>query len=458
MSKLLRLTAIGLQALVVALLGPACSSGPTDPVADGGTHTGNPYVVAAVVMSLAGTGDEWHVDHYVDRSQLDPASIAPPVGRATAKPLAKRLAGSTTSADPAGTMLLSRQEIVVDTLYEEYVVWDTVYVDGARYVTETVVRDLVFIRDTITVVDTVLVWAPGAEGVDSLDSANAVDSGVAPSFRSEVLSPVMFCGSDYDAASRTVDYVFEQEDETWSVQAADDAYTVNVAVVSRISQVYEAGDGSVVQTSYTDRDGDDLLYTASADSVPQVRLVRTTSQSDGKVVLCTEFDAGSDGVFTTTADNTILSLFHYRLVGADTMAIASYVFSQHGSTVYGTLRVTEFPTVDTIVRVITEYNSVGGLNVSSHRLDRVAQTIFYDTDTVGSVTVVLEPRGTVTPGQNIVSAEVDAMVNLEDRSIGRLTGSIESGRLDAVYIYGSCQYRVTSGADGAISIEEINIP
>lgn len=327
--SLRNLTAVSCIAAVLSM----CS---TEPLVDGGTHTGNPDIsaCASAVFDLMGSS-AWHIEEYLDTSGLDPSVISAPQSGGVIV-MAKTLAAAQ-SPDSViyyrSTVLIPDTNYINDTLTSVSVVSDTIVDvsggDTTVYITDSLIVDSVLVTDTVISVDTVFIVdsIPASEwsGIDSA-SITGNDAMIIPQYSLDLDSTY------YDPADTSVNYVFRERvsDMPVVVKAGDANFSVNNARnVMSMSKLYVEADATEVFVRYSDADGDNMLFSASSGMIPQALLEETRTRGGAKVSsLSAVFHAGEDRIFPYRSDNSVISLARHLFEGGDTAESVVYTTPQ----------------------------------------------------------------------------------------------------------------------------------
>jgi len=419
--------ALSVIAFCIAMLA-GCSVGPAE-VADGGTHTGNPDVsaCASALFDIMATGDEWHVESYIDSLQLDPAYIEPDSSSDLAEPYANVLAKRRALAAFAvvETVLIYDTLYVNDTVVNQYIKADTidtvVGVDTLMYVNTWLVSDTLIAIDTVILVDTLIVTDTMDAATTKADTATGADS---------------ISG----AANEGLDYTVLPDSTRNSYKAAppganDAAQKFTVipdalkSVMSR-SGLYSTPSGVTVFVEYSDADGDNLLFKAAAGAVPLALLRESRLAGAVKLFLNAKFSAGNDSDFLARADNTVYSLLRYRIDGDDTTETVSYATPLSAQVAADSVVLTlgERSPSDTVYSRTTRFSVAAGANTQSavdDKLAGLAQTLFYRRGDIDKITLSVIPSSPVSKGRALGVSTFSAVIISAAGDTTRMQGTVD---------------------------------
>lgn len=456
---------LSLLVLATAFVPLHCTS-PSGPVADGGTHTGNPDMTACVeaLYEAMETGDEWRVDYYVTPEQLDPSSIDP---HTTTRELSKRGAGGASIASGAAldtivivdTLVLSdthvekSMEISRDTTYDTTAMIDTVDTLLGDIPVTYMISSLMF--DTVVRIDT-LVWYDTLLRIDTMHFHRSYFVGDGPTSSTPESTTTPSTGSEWEVAdSGTWDKGGGELYQNASPVTRLDGSMVKASAVyvSSLARNYRAADGAVVVQRYDDADGNGTLYEADAGEIPAALLTERRIDGAGSTELWCRFDAGGDGRFASTADNPIDSLLRLRYRGE--MLEERVVF--HGlrsssNAVADRAILSRFVPTDSVLYRKTVYVASG------ERLTRLDETRIY-TGRVGYIDSLFFHLDGFSKGRGeaLSAVSFEAVLRLRTGGDGRFTGTIDQNDgLVGRYRVGEALYRVTARGPKSVTIEKID--
>ncbi|MFC1585830.1 hypothetical protein ACFL5V_09815 [Fibrobacterota bacterium] len=288
-----------------------------------GTEVGNPEIQACAraLMKIAGDDSAWRIGRYLDEPLLDPADNSQPftlAKRAQTVPIDSCAVQVIDTSIITDTSLVPDTLHITDTLVEKRLQADTVtsIIEGDTLVTvnSSWVWDTILVSDSVVVqreqitIDTIFtrdtVYDCTRENVNLVNTV--------PNDRQLVL---LGPAPEYDSMT----YFPENDSVTLAFSTAapgGEPVTARNVEVNRgllletfsVSKTVSAGDGAQGFATYTDSDGDGIIYTAAADALPAV-LLEVRMQGNGiRSSLVSEFNAGADLSFTGTGDNHIISL------------------------------------------------------------------------------------------------------------------------------------------------------
>lgn len=448
-------------ALAVAAALPLCTS-PSGPVADGGTHTGNPDVTACVaaLYEAMETGDEWRVDYYIDAGRLDPATIDPQL---TPQGLAKRCVsgmsvGSAKAQDTivvvdtilkSDTLILERKTIHRDTIINPGELADTV--DTAlggvpvRYVITSLVFDTIFSADTLVSYDTIFL-------VDTVLHERTYLADTIPATAPDT-------GDGAGENQRAADSVtIEMKDVTPLVNTSDFSYTggtadtVRTKWVSSLSKSYVSPEGTVVLVRYGDADGNGRLYEAAPGGMPAALLTERRIAGGAGIELSCRFNAGADTSFSSVGNNMIDSLVRLHYTGELLDERVLFLGLRSTSNAVADKAVlSRFIPTDSIRYTKTTFTAAGERMT---RLDH-SRVFMGRVENVDSLGFHLEGF-TKGKGEALTSASFEALLHLRDESVGRFAGTIDtSDGLVGTYRLNGAIYRVRARGPGSVTVEQV---
>ncbi|MBD3315275.1 MAG: hypothetical protein GF344_05775 [Chitinivibrionales bacterium] len=434
----------------------------TEPVVDGGTHTGNPELVACVeaLFDALETGDEWRVDYYVTAEDLDPAGIDP---TRQSRTLSKRLSGAVAIASDtisvgdtiidSDTIIIENTDVRSDTSVETETAIDTINgtIEGVAvtYTIESLVFDTIIAIDTLVSYDTIYLHDTLVFKQDyyfgEMDSASPESTKTAGPDSS-------WFPADSGTLERTEGSPFRNSSSAAVVGKTSD--TLSAQLVSSLTQSYIEPQGTEVMLGYRDADGNGTLYEADSGRTPAAILTKRQFTGAARVELVCLFTAGADERFASVADNTIHSLVHYRYT--DEMLDERVLFAgfrQTEKSVADKTLLFRFAPSDTIRYGKTEYWTSGDYLIRLRHL-RVFGRVVQGIDSLVFSFQEISKSG----GQPLTNVQFDADVYLSDGGVGDLTGVIDtSDGLVGDYSVGGKTYHVKARSRGAVTVEPVEL-
>lgn len=295
----------------------SCSVGPVT-----GTETGNPDISASLstAFTLFKTTDRWIPSSYLQdgESILDPGRAVP-----SGVKIAKRRTISAGEQDTAGTVTIDSDMLILvdtvfvdDTIINKAVVFDTIEAPGpdmsgdASYTSQLVRYDTIFIIDTIVSKDTVYI----SNDPDRAVGGYTDDTTMVTADEIDVTTPTVLYSDDYtlviDSVSGEVRWLLTETDSI-DVASTTGAFPVTAirsdsSYIAVTRSYFE--NGIRVSEKYVDGDGDGFLATSALAATARSLGTITLQTGPDETVYTVDFDAGADGIFTTTGDNRIYNM------------------------------------------------------------------------------------------------------------------------------------------------------
>ncbi len=460
-----------------------CSGNPT--LADG-THTGNPDVAAcaAAIRDLSLESGQWHIENYVSAERLDPASIDPRTDHGPI--LAKRQTGVMAWSD---TLILTdtlyrdtffvlqhSPLIVNDTIIDTYVQSDTVdtIIDGRSYkhVEKTMITDSVYVNDTIVKVDTVFftdtvvvrdtiypsdkapAGSPGETQKQFYDSANWYNRS---NFDVSAPAPA-YQYSTYNPELKLAEHVFASP-------AGDEAAVITSPAkfdlrdnartdVVELSALFPADSVTTVRITYSDADGDNLLFEAASGATPAARLTEVRQSTNADQRLTVLFDAGADIHFGAIADNAVATMNRVSTESGDTVQTIRFEKGANDSLRMTIDRNRPSREVDKSQSVFVSLDG----SLRSARDDRLVQMRHmrrYRRKDIYQIHLTLTPAAPRERTQSLEACSFSARIVHQDDTEAAFSGIVnESGVIIGDYTYYGTIMRLTVDPDGKQVISE----
>lgn len=425
-------------ALVAHLI--RCSS-PSEPVVDGGTHTGNPDITAAasIVFQMASLDTAWHIDAYLPPEYLNPENAVP--GNPGLVPntvggLAKKTADSTRIYVWVDTIVLVDTMYQYDTLLAIDTILDTSYIvsdtldtligsDSVIYISDSLAHETVLAVDTVVLTDTIF-------RVDTLfvtDTLMVNESKSTPYVPGRSPSLIISDGDlAYGNEPRYDSAGFELGDTTFRYyfpgyarsdylsSPADELVRKSTRGTYALRKSYDSGD-LAVSLHYYDKDGDGLLYPKQEGENAVIGLAEHRSRGVFRQVLRGAFDQGEDGRPATYEDNRLDYMNRVLVTNGDTVEVVEYNPDEKTDTLYLTVR--EFEPSDTVFDRRTRFAVLPGIaRRLSHddRLSAITQTVKFrfsrhSERPVKRIDARLTPMNSPNAVEGITKAEFSAVIH-----------------------------------------------
>ncbi len=433
-----------------------CTS-PSEPVADGGTHTGNPDISAAasVVFQLASLDTAWHIDGYLPPEYLNPEKAAPGALHSvpgTVGGLGKRAADSGDVYIWVDTIVLADTSYRYDTLLEIDTVLDTSFIvsdtldtligsDSVRYISdslahETVVAidtviltDTIFHTDTLLVTDTISVGEGAAAPPVPGDGTNLTIVNGKTGYANEP----RYDSTGFERGDTTFKYYFPgyARQEYLSSPADEVVYTGTKGAYA-LRKSYVNGD-MAVWLHYYDEDGDGYLYPLQGGADAVIGLTEHRARNQSRQILQGTFDQGKDGHPSTSADNRLYHMRRVLVTNGDTVESVAYSTDEQQS---DTLTVTLLETdpSDTVFVSRTRFAVLpGAARRLSHddRLGAVGRVVKfrfspYTERAVKQIDAVLLPSVSLSPAERFKKTEFRVTVHYFSGDTAIFTGRYDA--------------------------------
>jgi hypothetical protein len=444
-----------------------CGSAPTEH-AGGGTHTGNPVVVACVkaAFDMSETGNAWKLTRHLPPERLNPASIEPGAGAAGLMKagVSVRAAAPTDTFAVVDTFynydttVLVHRYVETDTITLQTLVRDTVDTvaggEPSRFITSYLVDSVHYVFDTLEQVDTIA-------KIDTLvvyRTYYLVDSTL-QSPTDESASPVTGDPSRYEG---DIDRKYSSPPS----QVSRNVYPIGTSFdgresarnVAALNRSYRTSAGIAVSASYGDGDGDGLLFSAHEGVVPLATLDERRIGTEGSTVVNTAMlGAGNDRSLRASGDNVLQSLTQVHLKGSDTTGIVTFLLNEtSGEPV---LRLIDRNPADSVVQVQRRYflRDAGTAASMDGRLSAIRGTCdFADSHKdirqleISLDNLAIGATGTVASASFVVSCTTPRGTS------ATMIGILDDSRtITASFRHEGRQYEITArkGSDGRIEIE-----
>lgn len=440
MSSTICLFRICIFALVVFIAG--CMVQPTE-VADGGTHTGNPDISAAVdaVRQLYNAVDEQQVEKHLDTSALNPTALLEQSSQNfDTRMLAKKM--QTISPASRDTIYIIDTLLITDTTYiHDTLVSRTVRKDTTVRETDDGQEELIVER---SIVDSVIVY----DTILAMDSLFLVDTIVTRDsfFDGENQSPVLTAPGSVNRSYKLVSanqnyvytvlsadslmHVFEYEGDTVFLSVSPDKYNITFEAVSNIQQLEKnliRGDAHV-HTLYRDQDGDSLLFMAQ-QGWPHIMLTQKLDSAGYVTSKTVVFDHGLDFNFSTISDNTVRSFSGHTVYLQDTVFHVAWDMSEDS----GSLSVMHRQPTDSLYKLERQYRYVIRQE-QPFFISKAHQLMMVRIGEVYAIEVELVPSVQWTPTQKPEKASVRVTMQLKDGSLCEVNGTVEHGVFSGTWL------------------------
>jgi hypothetical protein len=428
--------------IIVAAIGcllSRCSVSPSGYV-DGGTHTGNPEVVAcaSAIFGLFEADSAWRIATYLDSGKLNPASIAPP---------ANGLGKTSAASSPADSVVLRLQTVLIpdthfvnDTIVRDSIISiainTTVNGEAQTFLVDTLRRDSVFITDTLITYDTLIVSDTLRGSANKFSSDTATNTEYKQGLRYDSVTYAGSQGSPYYIFSDMTGPQIKNAD----VPAAKFTITSLSAVMS-FATAWQTPDATVVRQRYTDADGDKRLFAAGGNITPVVWYTESKTASRWSQALTATIDAGADADFTARGDNRVRLFSRATMRDNDTVSLINYI--NDATTDTAMLRIHEIRPATDIFDRLTAYTIVADTHDLPAAIDA---SLVYNRGVVDRIVMRLTQLAAH-------RYAFDATITLIGGEITTLAGSADAVTgIEAGYTHGAIRDSVSVDRDGKVTI------
>ncbi len=417
-----------------------CSS-PSEPVVDGGTHTGNPDITAAasIVFQLASLDTAWHIDAYLPAEYLNPGNAVP----GTPGLVSNTVGGLAKKTADSGRIYVWIDTIVlVDTIYQydtllaidtildtSYIVSDTLDTlidsDSVTYISDSLAHETVLAVDTVVLTDTIF-RVDTLFVTDTLVLDDRMSAPYAPERSPSLIrsdgeltygNEPRYDSTDFEGGDTTFRYYFpEYPHGNYFASPADEVVRKSSKGMNALRKTYKSGD-LAVSLHYYDKDGDGLLYPGQEGENAVIGLTEHRSRGVFRQVLRGTFDQGEDGRPATYQDNRLDYMNRVRVTNGDTVEVVEYNPEVETDTLYLTVR--EFEPSDTVFDSHTRFAVLPGIaRRLSHddRLAAITQTVKFrfsrhSERAVKKIDARLTPINPLNAVEGITKAELSVVIH-----------------------------------------------
>jgi len=428
--------------LLVVVVQFRCS---TDPVAGGGgTHTGNPAVVACTELAFEITDQsyQWHPDHFVDRQRLNPHASLFHTDASSELYLSlnKRNGGNEIQTN-IDTLILIDTQLIYDTVYLIDTLYDTVLITSdttfenynhtpVPVISDSVTIKLVVFHDTVIhtdslfIHDTLFIEQVGEKNSnDSSDSPTAIEyfeGGSGYTYRSSVDVPL-----NQRLGDIVVDLEGELILENYQLIDGIDIYTAYL--FSSRKAWYTTEDSASVFVAYKSQVTDFSLSKYSVINLERW-LTESYESKNFKKEMLVHFNAGDDERFSETHDNTIMSIFissqkkdhstseivYIDSLGTDTLTLQGVVLYKNDNRY-----------VKHVENVFIPHDSVQ--RTAQAKLQTVKNEILYRKGTIDNLSVDFTPPQLIGKNEELTVGYLNGIVRYSDGREIEIQGDFDRG-------------------------------